>query len=220
MIESPLGELVKRRVGEMKIALYGATGVLGSRIAAEAVSRGHVVTALSRTKGAVVPEGARARTGDAGDADDVARIAAENDVVVSAIGPSRTGERHQMFLHALSVLAENVGTRRLVVLGGAGSLQVAPGLRLMDTPGFPSRSLPEAVTQAAALELLKDTGALANWVYISPAPAIGPGQRTGLYRVGLETPVGDWISAEDFAVAVVDEIEVPRFHRTRINVAH
>ena len=204
----------------MKIALYGATGMLGSRIAVEALTRGHALTALSRTPEAALPEGARARTGDAGDADDVARIAAEHDVVVSAIGPSRTGERHQVFLHAVSVLAENVGTRRLVVLGGAGSLQVAPGLRLMDTPGFPARSLPEAITQAAALELLKDTGALANWVYISPGPAIGPGERTGHYRVGLETPIGDWISAEDFAVAVVDEIEVPRFHRTRINVAH
>jgi putative NADH-flavin reductase len=203
----------------MKVALYGATGTIGFRIAAEALARGHDVTALSRTP-AAVPPGATARAGDAGDADDVARIAAEHDVVVSAIGPSRTGERHQVFLHALSVLAENIGTRRLVVVGGSGSLQVAPGLRLMDTPGFPSRHLAEAVTQAAALQLLKDTGALLNWVYISPAPTIEPGQRTGTYRVGLEIPVGDWITTEDFAVAVVDEIEVPRFRRIRFNVGH
>jgi putative NADH-flavin reductase len=90
----------------------------------------------------------------------------------------------------------------------------------MDTAGFPQQALPEAVTQSAALQLLKATGALVNWVYVSPAPAIGPGPRTGSYRIGLETPVGDWITAEDFAVAVVDEIDGPRFHRTRFNVAH
>jgi putative NADH-flavin reductase len=203
----------------MKVALYGSTGMLGSRIAAEAVSRTHTVTGLSRTGGGPALPGVTARRGDAADADDVARIAAEHDVVVSAIGPSRTGERRQVFLHAISVLAENVGTRRLVVVGGSGSLQVAPGLRLMDAGGYPTAALPEAVAQAEALHLLKGTGALVNWVYVSPAPAIGPGTRTGRYRVGLEVPIGDWITAEDFAVAVVDEIEVPRFHRKRFNVA-
>jgi putative NADH-flavin reductase len=215
----------------MKIALYGATGMVGTRIAAEAAWRDHIVTAISR-RGAL-PEVAppardaesvtrkiRARRGDAGDADDVARVASEHDVVVSAIAPSRTGGRHQVFLHAVSVLAENVGTRRLVVVGGAGSLQVAPGLRLMDTAGFPEAARAEALTQAAALVLLKDTSALVDWVYISPAPVIGPGDRTGHYRVGLEVPIGDAISAEDYAVALVDEIEVPRHRRTRINVAN
>lgn len=211
----------------MKIALYGATGMIGSRVSAEAVSRDHLVTALSRSgdlpdfeePSGVSTGEARARIGDAADADDVARVAAEHDVVVSAIGPSRTGGRHQIFLHALAVLAENVGTRRLVVVGGAGSLQVAPGLRLMDTATFPVAYRAEAVTQAMALTQLKDTSALVDWVYISPAPAIGPGTRTGHYRVGLEEPIGEWISAEDYAVALVDEIEVRRYHRTRINVA-
>lgn len=126
----------------------------------------------------------------------------------------------RVFLDAISVLAENVGSRRLVIVGGAGSLQVAPGLRLMDLARFPSAYRPEAVTQAAALELLRDTGALADWVYVSPAPAIGPGERLGRYRIGRESPIGDFISAEDFAVAIVDEIETPRFRRTRFNVAH
>ena len=203
----------------VKIALYGATGMIGSRLAVEATTRDHLVTAISRTAESDVVAGMVVRQGDAADADDVARIASEHDVVVSAIGPSRTGQRHQIFLHAISVLAENVGTRRLVVVGGAGSLQVTPGLRLMDTAAFPAAWLPEAITQVAALELLKETGALVNWVYVSPAPATGPGARTGRYRVGMESPVGDWISAEDLAVAIVDEIEEPRFHRTRFNVA-
>jgi uncharacterized protein len=217
----------------VKIALYGATGMIGSRVAVEAASRDHLVTALSRgaatsghgaaTSGHVgddqSPTRIRTRRGDAADADDVARVAAEHDVIVSAIAPSRTGARHQIYLHAVTVLAENVGTRRLVVVGGAGSLQVAPGLRLMDTSTFPAAARPEAVTMAAALALLKRTSALVDWLYISPAPAIGPGTRTGRYRVGHEEPVGNWISAEDYAVALVDELEAPRYHRTRINVA-
>ncbi|MEJ7742071.1 MAG: NAD(P)H-binding protein [Nocardioidaceae bacterium] len=204
----------------MRIALYGGTGMIGSRIAVEALSRDHRVTAITRTAYNKVPIGVEARIGDAGHANDVARVAAEHDVVVSAIGPSRTGARHQIFLHALACLAENVGMRRLLVVGGSGSLEVAPGLRLLDSPGFPASYRPEALTQAAALELLKDTSAIVDWVYISPAPAIGPGERTGAYRIGIDVPVGDWITAEDYAMAVVDEIEVPRFHRARFNVAH
>jgi len=204
----------------MRIALYGGTGMIGSRIAVEALSRDHRVTAITRTAYNRVPIGVEARIGDAGHANDVARVAAEHDVVVSAIGPSRTGARHQIFLHALACLAENVGMRRLLVVGGSGSLEVAPGLRLLDSPGFPASYRPEALTQAAALELLKDTSAIVDWVYISPAPAIGPGERTGAYRIGIDVPVGDWITAEDYAMAVVDEIEVPRFHRARFNVAH
>lgn len=204
----------------MRIALYGGTGMIGSRIAVEALSRDHRVTAITRTAYNKAPVGVEARIGDAGYANDVARVAAEHDVVVSAIGPSRTGARHQIFLQALACLAENVGMRRLLVVGGSGSLEVAPGLRLLDSPGFPASYRPEALTQAAALELLKDTSAIVDWVYISPAPAIGPGERTGAYRIGIDVPVGDWITAEDYAMAVVDEIEVPRFHRARFNVAH
>jgi putative NADH-flavin reductase len=203
----------------MRIALYGAPGRIGSRIAAEAVSRDHVVTGLSRSPDPVIPEGVTARQGDASDADDVARIAAEHDVVVSAIAPSRSGGRPQVFLNTVSVLAENVGTRRFVMVGGSGSLQVSPGLRLMDVGGLPPEARREAETQAEALELLRDTGALVDWLYISPANRIGPGERTGVYRIGHETPIGDWVSAEDFAVAVVDELETPRYHRAHINIA-
>ncbi len=203
----------------MRVALYGVAGMLGSRIATEALRRDHQVTGLSRTRDAAVPPGAIGRQGDAADADDVARIASEHDVVVSAIAPSRTGARHGIFLNAIAVLAENVGTRRLVVVGGAGSLEIAPGLRLMDTADFPASYLAEAATMAAALELLKSSGALLDWLYVSPAPAVGPGRRTGSYRLGLDVPVGDWVSAEDFAAAIVDEIEVPHFRRTRIHVA-
>lgn len=203
----------------MKIALYGGSGMVGSRIAAEALSRDHTVTAITRSGEGEVPEGCRLRRGDAGDADDVARVAAEHDVVVSAIGPSRTGGRHERFLQAVATLAEHVGSRRLIMVGGAGSLQVAPGLRLLDAPGFPEGARAEATTHAAALALLEDTGALLDWVYVSPAPFIAPGARTGRYRLGGDVLLGDQISAEDYAVAVVDEIEQRRHHRARIAVS-
>jgi uncharacterized protein len=202
----------------MRIALYGATGTVGSRIAKEALSRDHEVTAISRS-GGDVPEGAKPRQGDAADADDVARIASEHDVVVSAIGPSRTGARPEIFFNARATLGENVGTRRLVVVGGSGSLLVAPGLRLIDAPGFPPEAKPEASAQVAALELLKDTGALLDWVYVSPAPFIAPGERRGTYRVGVDMVLGDQISAEDFAIAIIDEVERPKHHRSRFAVA-
>jgi len=204
----------------VRIALYGATGMVGSRIALEAVSRDHRVTAISRTPSAEVPSGTVARRGDAGDPDDVARIAAEHDVVVSAIGPSRTGVRHQVFLHAIATLAENVGSRRLIVVGGSGSLEVAPGLRLVDAPRFPEGARAEALTQIAAFELLEDMGALLDWVYVSPAPFMAPGERTGRYRVGVNAVFGETISAEDYAVAIVDEIEQPRARHDRIAVAY
>lgn len=203
----------------MKIALYGATGMVGSRIAVEALSRDHRVTALSRHL-AEAPAGTEPRLGDASDSNDVARVAAEHDVVICAIGPSRSGGRPEVFLHAIATLVENVGTRRLVVVGDAGSLEVAPGLRLLDAPEFPAAVRAEALAQAAALELLRDSGGFADWVYVSPPPSLSPGERSGHYRVGVNTPVGDWISAEDFAVAIVDEVERPRARRERFTVAH
>lgn len=208
------------RAGQLRIALYGASGMVGSRIAGEALTRGHRVTAISRSRGSGVPTGAKHRVGDAGDAGDVARVAAEHDVVVSAIGPSRAGQRHQIFLDAISTLIRNVGVRRLVVVGGAGTLESVPGVRLMDTPTFPKSALPEAVTQAAALALLKDSDGLVDWTYISPPPFIAPGERTGTYKLGLNAPAGTRITVEDFAVAIVDEIERPRHKRIRFTVAN
>lgn len=203
----------------MRIALYGAPGRIGSQIVREAIHRDHVVTGISRARHDSLPDGVRTWYGDAADADDVARIAAEHDVVVSAIAPDSARQRPQKFLTAIKVLAENVGTRRLLVVGGSGSLQVSPGLRQMDVAELSPEGRVEAEAQAAALEVLRDAGALLDWIYISPAASIGPGGRTGTYRIGHDSPVGDWVSVEDFAVAVLDELEVPRYRRTHINVA-
>jgi putative NADH-flavin reductase len=203
----------------VKIALYGASGMVGSRIAIEALTRDHQVTGITRSAHPDLSKGVTHRQGSADDADDVARVASEHGVVVCAISPSSAGDRPEAFLETIAVLAENVGTRRLIVVGGCGTLQVAPGLRLMDTGAYPAAYLRGARTHAAALELLKDVSGLVDWVYVSPPLNLAPGERTGSYRVGGDSPVGESISAEDLAVAILDEVEKPRYRRTRFTVA-
>jgi putative NADH-flavin reductase len=202
----------------MRIAVYGATGMVGSRVVAEALSRGHEVLGITRS-GGDLPEGARAVTGDAGDPGFTKQVAADADVVVSAIGPSRTGGRLEDHLDNLCNLVDTLGDARLVVVGGAGSLLV-DGQRLLDRPDFPDAYKAEAAIGADALDYLRTVGNDVEWTFLSPAPVIQPGERTGSYRVSLDTPAGDSVSAEDYAVALVDEIERPAHRRTRFTVAN
>jgi putative NADH-flavin reductase len=199
----------------MKIAVFGGTGMVGSRVVAEARSRGHEVTALSRRGGDGV------QSADAARADQVETIAAGHDVVVSALGPSReAGGDPSAFAGTVLDLAAAVGPTRLVVVGGAGSLLAEPGVRLVDTPGFPPEYRAEALAAADALEALRGLGPDTDWTFLSPAPVIAPGERTGNYAVGGDEPAGSNISAEDYAVALVDEIEEPRHRRARFTVAN
>lgn len=192
----------------MKIALFGATGMVGSRIAAEASARGHEVTALSRSTG-----------GDLADPVAVRAAAQAHDVVVSATGPSRTGESHEPWLAAVSTLIDQAGEARVLFVGGAGSLLTPDGTRLLDTDGFPDEYKAEATSGAAALDLFRAAPESLDWTFISPAPVIAPGERTGSYATALDTPAGDFISAEDYAVALVDEIERPQHRRQRFTAA-
>jgi putative NADH-flavin reductase len=202
----------------MRVAVYGATGMIGSRVLAEALDRGHEVTGITRS-GGDLPAGARAVQGDAGDAALAKRIAGDVDVVVSAIGPSRTGGDRREFLASLRTLAETVGDARLLVVGGAGSLLV-DGTRLVDSADFPERIRPEALIGAEALDYVRGLGEAVDWTYLSPAPRIQPGVRTGAYRLGTDSPAGEAVSAEDYAVALVDEIEKPAHRRGRFTVAN
>ena len=147
----------------MKIALFGATGMVGSRIATEATARGHQVTSLSRSTG-----------GDLADASAVREAAAGHDVVVSATGPSRTGGPHEPWLDAVSTLIDNAGDARVLFVGGAGSLLTPDGTRLLDTDGFPPEYLAEATTGAAALELFRAAPDSLDWTFVSPAPVHRP----------------------------------------------
>jgi uncharacterized protein len=202
----------------MKIAIYGASGMIGSRVAAEALARGHEVTGITRSGGAL-PAGAHAVSGSAGDADLAKRIAAEADGVVAAIGPSRTGGDRREYLAQLHTLVETLGGARLIAVGGAGSLLVGGG-RLVDQPGFPEIYRAESLIGAEALEYLRGLGDGTDWTYFSPAPVIQPGERTGAYRSAGDSPAGDSISAEDYAVALVDEIERPAHRRERFTAAN
>jgi uncharacterized protein len=201
----------------MRIAIYGASGMIGSRVAAEALARGHEVTGITRS-GGTLPAGAHAVTGNAGDAELAKRIAADADVVVSAIGPSRTGGDRREYLAQLRTLAGTLGDARLIVVGGAGSLLVDGG-RLVDQPYFPEAYRAEALIAAEALEYLRGLGDGTDWTSFSPAPFIQPGERTGSYRIAADSPAGDSISAEDYAVALLDEIERPAYRRARFTAA-
>jgi putative NADH-flavin reductase len=203
----------------MKIALFGATGTIGSRIAREAAARGHHVTALSRRGADTGIDGVEPLVGDLGDPESVAGVAATHDVVVSATGPSRTGGSHEPWLAATQNLIDHAGSARVVFVGGAGSLLLPDGTRLLDSDGFPAEYLAEARSGAAALDLFLAAPDDVDWTFFSPAPVIAPGERTGSYTLGLDSPVGDHISAEDYAVALVDEIEQPRHRRRRFTAA-
>jgi putative NADH-flavin reductase len=204
----------------MKIAIFGATGMVGSQIAAEAVLRGHDVTAISRTGNAVadVPS-ATALAADQSDAGTVASVANTHDAVVLATGPSRTGGDHQLWLDATATALANVGSTRTLVVGGAGTLEV-DGTRLLDLPGFPDAYRAEALTAATALEAIKALPEGVNWTVQAPAPEIGPGERTGKYVLGADSPAGDTISTQDFAVAMLDELETPKHIRQRFTAAN
>lgn len=197
----------------MKIAVYGATGAIGSAVVEEAKARGHEVTGISR-RGS---DGQLA--GDALDADFATEVAEKHDVIVSAIGPSRVSDDGTRFVDSIANLVDTLGNRRLVVVGGAGSLQV-DGVRLVDSPHFPDVYKAEALKGAATLALLREATADVDWTYLSPAPVIAPGERTGSYNVELETPAGEQISIADYAIALVDEIDNPQHVRERFTVAN
>ncbi|MEV7345184.1 NAD(P)H-binding protein [Streptomyces sp. NPDC093544] len=212
----------------MKLILFGATGMIGSRIATEASARGHQVTAVSRSGQSPVP-GVTATAADVSDRARVAELAAGADAVASACAPPRDGtDPRAPFLALNQSLVEGVraaGVRRLVVAGGAGSLEVAPGQALADQPGFPEAYLPEALAQRDVLTYLRTLDDGLDWTYVSPAPEIAPGERTGHFRIGGDQLLAQdhdagRISAEDYAVAFVDELEKDAHPRARMSVAY
>lgn len=202
----------------MKIALIGASGNVGSRILAELSRRGHTVTAIARTIGKVKQTpGASIVQGDLRDAGKLAGILTGHDAVVSAV---------RFEQGAPEILVEAVrasGVKRYLVVGGAGSLEVAPGVRLIDTPDFPEAYKPEAAKGVEFLDFLRKTKDL-EWTFLSPSALFFAGERTGEFRLGsdrlLTNENGSSISFEDFAVAMVDEVENPRHIRQRFTVGY
>lgn len=203
----------------MKVALVGATGHVGSRILVELASRGHSVSAIVRNPEKVpAAAGVTAVKGDVFERAGLAKLLAGHDAVISAVHFSASDP-------ALLIGAvKDSGAPRYLVVGGAGSLEVAPGVRLFDTPQFPAAYLDEAKKGGVFLDLLKQENAL-DWTFLSPSALIQPGERTGKFRLGTEQLLADGagnsaISTEDFAVAMVDELEQPKHSRRRFTVGY
>jgi putative NADH-flavin reductase len=213
----------------MKVALIGATGFVGTPVLAELLNRGHQVTVLARNPGKVAAQpGLTVVAANALDAAQVAAAVAGHDAVVSAYNPGWSEPQiHDLFLQGSTAIVEGVkraGLKRLLVVGGAGSLFVAPGVQLVDTPPFPAQYKQGALAAREALNRLKLETTL-DWSFVSPPIGLAPGARTGQYRTGLDdllpgvgdTPAG--ISVADLAVAMVDELETPRHVQQRFTVA-
>jgi uncharacterized protein len=203
----------------MKIAIAGASGRAGSRITAELARRGHHVTAIARNPDKIERlAGVTAVKGDVLDQAGLARLWSGHDAAVSSV--HFTASDPDKLIGA----ARDSKVGRYLVVGGAGSLEVAPGVRLVTTPGFPAQYKAEAEKGAAFLDLLRLQKDL-NWTFLSPSALFIEGERTGKFRLGtdqlLTAPDGkSSISFEDFAVALADEIERPAHPRARFTVGY
>ena len=213
----------------MKIALIGATGFIGSGILREALDRGHQVTAIVRRIERLPQHGNLvAQRGDVTKEAETATLVAGHDAVISGYSPGRdvadVYQEHISGYRAIINGVKQAGVKRLLVVGGAGSLEVAPGVQLVDTPEFPEQWKPGALSTREVLYLLRDEPEL-EWTFLSPSAMIAPGERTGRFRLGTDQLLTDAegesrISVEDYAAAMVDELEKPQYIRRRFTVGY
>lgn len=204
----------------MKIALVGGTGNVGTRIIAEARSRGHEVTAIARkTEKAAQQDGVTWKQGDLAAPATLAPLLAGHDVVIYSV-PFNSLD----FPKALEA-ARKSGVSRLLIVGGAASLLNADGVVLIDTPGFPDFIKVEAEPARVALNMLKDEVRDLDWTFLSPSVMFGPGERTGKFRLGKDDLLtaedgNSHISYEDYAIALLDEVENQKNSRARFTVGY
>lgn len=213
----------------MKIVLFGATGHVGQGILGEALQRDHDVTAVVRDPTRVTIQNARLTlvTGDVANPASYASALQGADAVIASISARRDGDFASVARNA-DVLLDTLpkaGVKRLAWVGGAGTLEVAPGVRVIDDPHFPAAWKPEAEAQGDALAVFRVSKANIDWVYISPAALLEDGERTGKYRIGGDRLLVDAdgksrISIPDYAVALLDRIENNDTPRKRITVAY
>jgi putative NADH-flavin reductase len=202
----------------MKIALIGASGNVGSRLAAELSSRGHDVTAIARrvNRIAALPRVVPTAV-DIADTDALAAVLEGHAAVISSV--HFTASDPEKLITAVKAAR----VPRYLVVGGAGSLQVAPGKLLVDSPDFPTEYKPEARAGGTFLERLRAEKGL-DWTFLSPSAVFEPGTRTGRFRLGkddlLVNDKGSSISFEDFAIALADELEAPKHSRQRFTVGY
>lgn len=203
----------------MKIAVAGASGRAGSEITKELSRRGHAVTAIARNpeKIASLP-GVSPVKGDVLDQAGLTKLWSGHDVAISSVHFLASDP------HKLIGAAKDSKVGRYLVVGGAGSLEVAPGVKLVTTPGFPAQYKAEAEKGGAFLDLLRQEKDL-NWTFLSPSALFVEGERTGKFRLGTDQLLADasgksWITFADYAIALADEIEKPAHLKTRFTVGY
>ena len=210
----------------MKVALYGATGAAGSRILKELVSRGHHVTAVVRDAAQLAQSGPNVlvKQGDLSDPKSITAAVGDVEAVVSAYGPPKNDleEIEGVTERQVEALKGKPGVR-LVGVGGAGGLNIAPGLTLVDSEYMPEPYKPIARAHVKAFKVLE--ASTIDWTYFAPAAFFEPGQRTGEFRLGKDELIANAqqesrISMEDYAVALVDELENPRHRRQRFSIGY
>lgn len=217
----------------MKIALIGASGFVGSNVLTEALRRGHEVTAIVRQPEKVTIQNPllKVQQGDVLQDGTVASLVTGHDAVISAYNPGwHNPHIYDEYLEGAQSIQRGVkkaGVKRLLVVGGAGSLEIAPGLQLVDTPEFPAEWKSGALAARDYLNLLKKENEL-EWTFLSPAIIMHPGVttgRTGKYRIGTDQPVFNQdqvstISVEDLAIALLDELENKQFLQKRFTIGY
>jgi putative NADH-flavin reductase len=217
----------------MKIAVIGATGFVGKALVKELLDRGHSVVAIARhpEKLEITNPALSLKAGDVNDPAQVASLVKGVDAVVSSFNAGWTNPNlYADFLAGSEAIQAGVrqsGVKRLIVIGGAGSLYIAPDVQLVDTPQFPAEYKSGATAARDYLNILKKEDQL-DWTFFSPAILMHPGTsgvRKGAYRTALENPVFDKegksvLSVEDLAMAIVDELESPKHIRQRFTAAY
>jgi len=220
----------------MNVVLLAATGQAGRTILNELITRGHRVTAVARDPSklpAQLPDTVKRVSYDLSNADRLAEIIAGADAVVSAFGPPKDDPRFfsdvsytdQLLSVAERLIAavRKAGVPRLIVVGGAGSLWFSPGVTVLKSGHWPEPLIPIATSHMKAFAALKASDI--NWTYFSPAMLIEPGKRTGKFRLGGDDVIRDeqgksWVSFEDYAIALVDELEKPAHERSRFTIGY
>lgn len=214
-----------------KVALIGASGFIGSELTTELLNRGYEVTAIVRSADKIKNDNKNLKvvSADIFDTDKLAEVLKNNDAVISSYNPGWTNpniyDDTLKGYHSIIEAVKKAGIKRLQAVGGAGSLLVAPGKTVVDTGVIPNEILPGVKALALVLkdQFLPEKDL--DWVFFSPAGTIEPGERTGKYRLGLDTIIADdqgnsKISVQDYAKAMVDELENPKHHQQRFTIGY
>ena len=224
MCKSPEGKVMS-----MKVAIIGASGQIGAFIRDEALARGHQVSAIVRHPEKITVRDPRLHIVKADVLKDkVDELVKGHDAVISAYNPGWSNpdmynEQIEGYKRIISGV-KKAGIKRLLVVGGAGSLEVAPGVQVLDTANFSEQVKKGVLATREVLYMLRKEKEL-EWTFLSPPSSIKPGERTGHYRVGKDQLLKDEkgeskISTPDYAVAMLDELENPQHVRERFTVAY